>query len=140
MATLKWPPELDAEPELCLLAIPAATLSAAAASTTTIASVSPATTTTAAPITPTTATATRRTLFAGASFVDSERTALKVLGMEHLNGLLRVLFGPHLDEREASRATCHAILHDVYGYHHARLREIILQVILRRGEGEITDE
>jgi hypothetical protein len=46
----------------------------------------------------------------------------------------------HLDEREASRTTCHAVLHDVNGNHHARLREMILQVVFRRGEGEITDE
>ncbi len=60
--------------------------------------------------------------------------------MKHGNGLLRVLFGSHFNERETSRTASHAVLHDIYGNHHARLREMILQVVLRRGEGKITDE
>jgi hypothetical protein len=118
LATPLWRPKFDDEQKLCLLAIAAATLSAAtAAAATAIASVSTATAT-AATTTPiaaaaTTATAAGRTLFAGTSLVDSERTALEVLRMEHLDGLFRVLLGAHLDEREPSRTTCHAILHDV---------------------------
>jgi hypothetical protein len=146
VATPPRPLQFDDEQELCLLAIAAATLSAAAATAAAtaaaIASVATATTTATAatPIAAATAAAAGRTLFAGTSFVDSERTALEVLGMEHLNGLFRVLLGAHLNEGEPSRPTGHAVLHDVYGNHHARLREIILQVILRRGEGKITDE
>ncbi len=40
-----------------------------------------------------------------------------------------------INEGEASRTTCHAVLHDVNGNHHARLREMILQVVFRCGEG-----
>ena len=60
--------------------------------------------------------------------------------MEHLNGLFRILLRAHLDEGKAPGPTCHAVLHDVDRHNNAGLREIILQVIFRRGEGEITDE
>ena len=95
---------------------------------------------TTATIAATAAATAGRTLFTRTRFVDGQRTALEVLGMEHLDGLIRVLLGAHLDEGEAARPTRHAVLHDVNRHHHARLREMILQVILRRGEGEITDE
>jgi len=111
---MKQQAKYNCEPKTRLLAITAAaaaaTLSTAATPIASFAAT--ATATAAAPISPFT-TAAGRTFFAWTGFVDSEWTALEVLGMEHLNGLLRVLFGTHLDEREASRATRHAVLHDV---------------------------
>lgn len=77
----------------------AATFSAAAATITAIATTAAA----AAPIAPvSTTTATRRTLFAWTGFVDSQRTALEVLGMEHRNGFFRIFFGTHLNKGKAS--------------------------------------
>jgi hypothetical protein len=117
----------------------AATLSTATAiATTPAASSTPATTTITAAATAT--TAARRTIFAGPGFIDGQGPALEVLGMEHLNSLLSVLFRGHFDEGKTTGTACHPVLHDINRHYNAGLREIILQVIFRRGEGEITDE
>jgi hypothetical protein len=129
----------------CLLTIAAAATSAATFSATATATVAAATATTAAPsstiTTAAAATSTARgTIFTGPSFVDRQRTALEVFGMEHLNGLLGVLFGSHLDKGETAGTARHSVLHDINRHDNSGLREIILQVVFRRREGKITDE
>ncbi len=60
--------------------------------------------------------------------------------MEHLNCLFRVFLRSHLDEGETTGTACHTVLHYVDRHYNSGLREMILQVVFRRGEGEITDE
>jgi len=60
--------------------------------------------------------------------------------VKHLNGLFRIFLRTHFDEGESAGAARHTILHDINRHHNTGLREIILQVVFRRREGEITDE
>jgi hypothetical protein len=60
--------------------------------------------------------------------------------MEHLDGFFRIFFRSHFDESKTTGTARHPVLHYVYRHNNAGLREIILQVVFRRGEGEITDE
>ena len=118
-------------------------ITAAAATTTTAAaplsSAVTATTTTAAAttaaITAAAAAAAGRTLLAGPRLIDRQGAALKVFGVEHLNRLFRVFLGGHFDKRKTSGAPRHPVLHDINRDHNTRLREMILQVVFRCGEG-----
>jgi hypothetical protein len=65
---------------------------------------------------------------------------LEVFGVEHLDCLLGVFLRRHFDERKPARAAGHAILHYVDRHYDAGLREMILQVVFGRGEGEVSHE
>ena len=119
----------------------AATFSAAVTATATIAAATAATAATPTISTTTTATAAAAwAIFTGTSFVDRQSTALEVLGVKHLDGLLGVFLGRHFDECKTAGAASHAILHYVNRHHDAGLREMILQVVFGRGEGEVSYE
>jgi hypothetical protein len=60
--------------------------------------------------------------------------------VEHLNSLFGIFFVGHFDERKTARAAGHTVLHYVNRHYDAGLREMILQVVFRRGEGEVSHE
>jgi predicted lipid-binding transport protein (Tim44 family) len=71
---------------------------AIAAATAAAATVSTAATTVSTATAAIAAAAAGRPIFTRAGFVNSQRPALEVLGVKHLNGLFRVLFRSHFDE------------------------------------------
>ena len=112
----------------------AATFAVSAAATVTAATAA-ATATIAA-----TAAAASRAFFAGTRFIDSQGATLEVFGMEHCDSFFCIFLRGHLDESKAAGAARHAILHDVDRHYDTRLREMVLQVIFGRCEGQVTNE
>ena len=110
-------------------AIPAASSATATTSTPAIA----ATTTT-------TAAAGTGPLFHRAGFIHRELAPgeLRVVQLGH--GAAGFLCGSHFHETEAARFTGHSILHDVHGYDHARLGEMVLEVVLGGVEVDVADK
>jgi hypothetical protein len=113
------------------IAIAAATATAAAATITT----------TTAAVTATVATATvatAPTIRPRPSFIDGQIAAVKVLAVELLDCRRCFFRRSHLDEAEASRATCHPIFDDLGRLNRAGLREMIAQVVAGCLKGEIS--
>jgi len=114
-----------------------AAATAIASTATTIASA--ATAVTSAPISAaaSTTTTTRRTRFAGASFIHGQRPAFNGLAVEFRYRLLRICLGGHRNKGKAARFSGKLILHQCDLLHWSRLSEKILQICFGRVEGKI---
>src|SRR5689334_2687706 len=101
--------------------------------TTTTTTTTAATPTAPATITP--APAAGRPLLTRPRFINGQRAPLEILLMKHRNGLVGILLRAHLDESKPTRPARGAILHDIDRDNRACLRKVILQIVLRHGEG-----
>ena len=113
----------------------AATTATASATTTTIAA---ATTTASTAVAPA-ATTTGRTVFTRTRFIHRQRATVKGLAVELRDRILRIGIAAHGHEREAARFAGEFVLHQHHFGHGTGLREIILEISLRRVEGEISN-
>src|SRR5687768_4742883 len=111
------------------LAIAAAAAAAAVATAAAaVAAASAAAAAAEAATTAATAAAAVTAVFARAGFVDGQAATVDFLPVELRDGGLAILLGRHLDEPEAARATCLAILNHRSRLDRARLREQLLQI------------
>jgi hypothetical protein len=95
----------------------------------------------AAATTTTTATSPPwRALFSRACLIHSQRSALKVLLVEHRYRFGGVFLRSHLDKSETTGAARGPVLHDIDCHHPACLCEVILQIVFGCGERKVTYE
>src|SRR5262245_31478671 len=143
-----WPVRTAAPPPaICLetvllsasaLATAVATSTAATAIAATATAIA-ATATTAVAATPITAAAstTRRTRFAGSSFIHGQRSSFNGLTVEFRYRLLRICLGRHRNKGKAARFPGKLILHQCDLLYWSCLSEKILQIRFGRVEGKI---
>ena len=72
--------------------------------------------------------------------LDLELTAIEVVAIEPLDGLVSLVGRSHLDETESARSTGVPIHDDGSGFHGADLGKEIAETFRGRGEGETADE
>jgi hypothetical protein len=76
-----------------------------------------------------TTTTTTRPLFTRPRLIDCQSPPLKVLLMEHGDGLARVVLGRHLNESKSAGSARSAVLHNIDCQHSPCLSEVILQIV-----------
>jgi hypothetical protein len=112
------------------------------AATATATTVSTAATTTAAAVITTTAAAAaaRRTVFAWASNVDVQGTAIDVSAIQRFDCLLRFGRAAHGNETESARAAAHAVHHQI-GFNDSAVRgKHVIQFVFSGIEGKISNK
>ena len=101
----------------------------------------PAAVSAVAPVTAVTPTAAAgRTLLTRAGNIYCQRPPLKFLVVEHFYSLVGFLGCGHLHEGEAAGFASKLVQHDVYGTDDSRRGKMLLQVIVHRLIGKISDE
>ena len=86
------------------------------------------------------AAAAGRTIFTRPGDVHRQGASLKILVVEHFDGLVGFFGGGHFHEGEAAGFAGELVHHDVDGTDHTRRGEMILQVVVRRLIGKVSYE
>jgi hypothetical protein len=80
------------------------------------------------------------TIFPRSRFIHRQRAALEILLVEHGNRFGSILLRTHFHKAKPARPSGGAILHNVDGDDRSRLGEVVLQIVLGRGERQISNE